>query len=389
MSDGQTLLLILCVLYLSDCLIWVGKRTVAFVAPWCRRWHVTFANPLMGNAYGGLVFLNPIPPFGSVMLSHLSPVSISPAGVCAYNLQSLPGVGRPIQTGNSIAFANIAESGTDGPYLLVNKARFAKCATSNQAQMLADLIKAAAAEPPDKREILIRDFMDRQFARQEAQATISVASDLAVDTRWVCGFFFLFLFCIVPVLVEAYGLNRLVMPVAGVMVISALYLSFSFFRAHKALFHSLNREWISHIVKMILCPPVAIRAADLITVNAVSRFHPVLVSTILPASDRESFVRFVVRDLKYPVRHELTDLEAIGIASWYTGLQLDSCIKFLRDHEAPSLNSLFAPPTRDGACTLYCPRCGCQYMAASSDCPDCPGVELVGFPTPNGVETSG
>ena len=33
-TDGQTLLLILALLYLTECLIWVKKQSIAFVSPW-------------------------------------------------------------------------------------------------------------------------------------------------------------------------------------------------------------------------------------------------------------------------------------------------------------------------------------------------------------------
>src|SRR6185295_4193851 len=140
MSDGQMLLLVLALLYLSDCWLWVKKQTVAFVSPWCRHWRIAALNSSFSNGRGGLLFMNPLPPLGSVFLSHLSPISISPNGICAFNLQALPAIGRPAQSGRALAFTEITGAGADGAYVLVNNQRFTKAATTKQATVIAELI---------------------------------------------------------------------------------------------------------------------------------------------------------------------------------------------------------------------------------------------------------
>lgn len=89
-TDGQTLLLILALLYLTECLIWVKKHSIAFVSPWGRRWRVATPISWLGNANGAMLILNPLPPPGRIFLSHLLPISISPAGVCAFTSQTFP-----------------------------------------------------------------------------------------------------------------------------------------------------------------------------------------------------------------------------------------------------------------------------------------------------------
>ena len=108
MSEAQTLLLILILLYLTECLIWVKRESVAFVSRFGGRWRLTVPPSWFGNAKGGILFLNPLPPVGRVFLSHLSPISISPSGICAYNLQTLPSEARsPGQTGHFLPFGKV------------------------------------------------------------------------------------------------------------------------------------------------------------------------------------------------------------------------------------------------------------------------------------------
>ena len=64
-GEGETLLLILILLYLSECLIWVKRESVAFVSAWGGRWRLAVPPSWMGNANGGILFLNPLPPGGT------------------------------------------------------------------------------------------------------------------------------------------------------------------------------------------------------------------------------------------------------------------------------------------------------------------------------------
>src|SRR6185503_10134802 len=164
MTDGQTLLLILILVYLSDCLIWVKRESVAFVSTWGGRWRLRVPPSWLGNSNGGILFLNPATP-GRIFLSHLLPISISPSGICAYNLQTLPSEARsPAQTGKFLPFNKIDTAATDGVYLVVNKGRFAKCATPRQAKTLAQLIRELVKASASKRERMVRAWMQKQFA---------------------------------------------------------------------------------------------------------------------------------------------------------------------------------------------------------------------------------
>src|SRR5689334_16225323 len=167
MTEGQTLLLILIVVYLSDCLIWVKRESIAFVSSWGGRWRLRVPPSWLGNANGGVLFLNPLPPAGRIFLSHLLPISISPSGICAYNLQTLPSEARsPAQTGQYLPFNQIKTATTEGVYLVVNDEKFAKCATPKQAKMLAQVIRELIKT--SKRERVVRSWLQQQFALDQA-----------------------------------------------------------------------------------------------------------------------------------------------------------------------------------------------------------------------------
>ncbi len=286
-TEGQTLLFILVLLYLSECVIWVKRQSVAFVSTSGRDWRVAFPRPWLGNASGGVLFLNPLPPAGRMFLSHLSPVSISPEGICAFNLQTLPsGARSPNQTGHFLAFSKITSCGNDGVWLLVNKEKFAKCATAKQARTLATVIGGLVKASPSKRESLAQTWLVKQFADNDATALLRAGEKIIKPVRAVSLILFLFLFVVAPILVSIFGLQRLIIPVAVVMVLLASVTGYVFHRAHKKLYPAESSERFENLVKMILCPPVSIRAADVLTRNLLADYSPVVVASVLTGDGR-------------------------------------------------------------------------------------------------------
>jgi hypothetical protein len=328
----------------------------------------------LGNANGAVMFLNPATP-GRIFLSHLLPVSISPSGLCAYNLQTLPSEARsPTQTGQFLSFNKIKIAATEGVYLLVNDEKFAKCATAGQAKMLAQLIREIVKASTTKRTSIVRAWMQKQFALNDAAARLEEGKKAIEPVQELSLILFLFLFVFTPALMTTFGLLPLIIPVAVVMVILAMLTGIMFYRAHKQLFPAEGSERFENVVKMILCPPVSIRAADVLTRNLLADYSPIVLANLLAGSGEQQFVRAFVLDLRHPLRHEVSDNVAEQTMRWAVGEQLNLCLeRFLKPED------LLAPSSREKDSLSYCPRCRCQYVVSETDCPDCPGVALVAF----------
>ena len=379
-GEGETLLLILILLYLSECLIWVKRESVAFVSAWGRRWRLAVPPSWLGNASGGILFLNPWPPSGRVFLSHLSPISISPSGICAFNLQTLPSeAGSPYQSGQFWAFNKIKDAGADGAYLIINNEKFTKCATSKQARALAKLIGPIAKASGSKRESMARTWVVKQFATDEAAALLKESEQLIKPVQQMGVILFLFLFVFTPSVAFAFGLSSLIIPVAVVMVVLAVEIAILFHRAHKKLYPAESSERLESLVKMILCPPVSIRAADILTRNLLAEYSPIVLASVLPGSGEQQFVRGVILDLKHPLRHEISEAEAEQAIAWTANEQLNVCLEQVKKGRYLKPEELLAPTQREENSISYCPRCRCQFVVSEGECPDCPGVELVEF----------
>ena len=380
MSEAQTLLLILILLYLTECLIWVKRESVAFVSRMGGRWRLTVPPSWLGNANGGILFLNPLPPAGRVFLSHLSPISISPSGICAYNLQTLPSEARsPSQTGQFLPFSKVSSSKTDGVYLLVNGERFAKCATARQAKTLAKLIAEMTKVSAAKRERLARTWISKQFAIDDAAARLREGNAVIQPMRELSLILFLFLFVVTPVLVSSFGLMGLIIPVAVVMVILAVLIGILFYRAHKQLFPAETSERFENLVKMILCPPVSMRAPDILTRNLLAEYSPIVVASLLTGSSEQQFMRAFILDLQHPLKHEVSDEAAEKTIGWTAAEQLNVCLEQIKAGRYLKPEELSAPTQREENSISYCPRCRCQFVVSAVECPDCPGVVLEDF----------
>src|SRR4029453_12186900 len=120
-----------------------------------------------------------------------------------------------------------------------------------------------------------------------------------------------------------------------------------FYPAHKKLYPGETQEHIENLVKMILCPPVSIRATDILSRDLLSGYNPVAVATLLRAAAAERFVSAFILDLKYPLKHEASDATAAEIMSWAAAEQLKSCLQHIEWSGYSTVEELFAPPSQE------------------------------------------
>ena len=119
----------------------------------------------------------------------------------------------------------------------------------------------------------------------------------------------------------------------------------------------------------------------------LAEYSPIVLADLLTGNHQRQFVRAFVLDLQYPLKHEVLDETAKGIINWTAGEQLSAGLEYVKKRYATA--DLLAPAPREGNSISYCPRCNCQFLVHSVDCPDCPGVELVAFSDHIEVEIGG
>jgi hypothetical protein len=380
MSDGQVLLTVLTLLYLLECFSWTNTHTVAFCAVFGKSWCMWTANPLFGNSNGSFIFVNPLYVVERVLLCSLSPLSISPAGICAYNIQSLLNKARPMQSGLALSFENIDKVSRDGTYLEINNERFVRCRTTEQVRELIGVIENAMNSHPSEREDIVQSFIKRQFdPEQAALSLLRLPALKSVEALSVLLFGLMFL--AIPSLMYIYGVPSLMIPSAVALITFTLIVSFLFFRNHARLYPEDKEQRITDTVTMVLCPPAAIKSVRLLSANLLSTFSPIVIADLLRVRDRDHFTESYLRDLKHPLEHDLSDSIAVEIASWHLTQQLYSATEYLRNHNFTKL--VDQVPSRDDGSLAYCPRCLSTFAVKVGECPACPGVELSCFAEQN------
>lgn len=381
MSDGEALLVVLAFLYGSDCFAWLRQGSIALCSAWGRRYRVHAGSGVLSNGHGSLLPLNPLPPFGRLYLTHPLPISVSPEGIAAANLHSLAPTGGPGPGVTAFKYEQISAVSSDGSVVWVNNARFARCGTTAQATELAELIRAAKTAKQHKREPLIREFLEQQLSVKEASNRLKAARPHLLHLTILSTAFFLFLFLLLPWMAMRTSASAVLIKGALGAVLLAGTTALVYYRAHARLFPRERFERISSVVKMILCPPMAIQAVNHLTIPLLATFHPVAVISVLKARNAPLFLQSLLRRQKYAVRANMQEPATLAICEWFDELQSELVIRFLKETEPTLLQTAFAPPTKEDNAVTYCPRCLSQYESSTADCPDCPGVKLTPFAT--------
>ena len=374
MSDELALFSVVGLIYLADCFLWVGKQSMAFVAWAGNRWAVKIGSRFIRTAQGGLLFLNPLPPLGKILVCHLPPFSISPDGICSINGQTIIEAGPRDDDVTAVEFDEIESIEIKGRDLLVNDASFCRCKDTRQAESARSLIKSVREVAPDDRASVIERFWDAQFDVEAAAARLE-ESKKTIYLRVLCNILFIYLYILAPAAILYFQRPGLLIPLAAGMVVLAVGIAVEFFLQHKKIHPSSVEERITSLVKMLLCPPVSVRACDLVTESIPGDFNPITVGSLILRKHRfEDFAAVTLRNLKYPPIDHLENSHGKKIIQWQNTILMEKASDRISDL-ALQQNTWFEPPQpNDQDVMSYCPRCLCQFTEENDLCPDCLGV---------------
>lgn len=374
MSDGFSLLLVLSIVYLSDCVIFLHRHSVALVRPW-RRWLPRLPGNRFGNAKGALLGLQPLPPLGAVHELAVWPVSISEEGVCAFSGCSFSGPERPPQPATVMRHADITAVTARGHTVTMNGKEFVTAQTEAAASEIAALISRVAAAPREKRAQIVSHAVDASLdVKAAADAAAAVASG-TFGLRIACIVFWCHIYLLCPALTFTFGLGWLLLPLAAAGLAIHIPIVIWFARSHRRMFPAERGTRIEQVFRMALCPPMAIRAGDAIARHALWRYHPGAGTLALCGRPEAAALgSLMLRDLRYPAPMALEG-EALRIEESFRTLVTQRFEAMLRGNgiEPRMLpeESHISPGSR-----TFCPRCLNVFSIESGLCQDCLNVNL-------------
>jgi len=371
MNSMLSLFGVMGLIYLTDCVTWIKTRSFVFIFRFNRNWKTLDATPAFKTPVTGIRLLNPLPPLGKIYCCRLPALALAPIGIRPMDDSADPPA--------KLTYKAIRDLEVKGREIRINARRFCLCSDSVQAERIGGLVRAVWKASAQNREGLIRAFWKNAFDEQAARARLTQAAKPLGSLLFLCNGLFIYLFVFSPLVVLVLGLPRLLIPLAAGMLALALQIAYAYFKLHKKLYREAGEDRIGNVIKMAVCPPVAVRACDLITPDLLSDYHPLVVAHLLLTSDAyETFCQGTLRRLRYPLKTE-TEAEADDISIWQNGALLTLITEYIK-HTTKIMDRTDVLPVPDQPENrAYCPRCLAQFTRSQGDCSDCPGIPLQPF----------
>jgi len=385
MGDLESLLLVLAAIYLTECMVWVRRGAVAFRGFWSRNWRLRHPEGVLANQRGAIVFANPLPPLDTVFVSAQFPVSLSADGVYSYTAASINPGWRPPQLARFVRFSDLRSVDARQKQVLINDELFLRAASTAAAWRWTKLLRELHQAPQSRREALIQKAVADSFDPQQIKTRLDEFSARAKTLRVLANLLFIFLFGIAAPLAWAYGLRHVGLYLLAGLLVQTVTIALLFRRAHLALYTDADEERFTRFLTMLLAPPTAIRAVDLLGRRLLEQFHPIAVAQVLCApANFQRFARGALLDLRYPFIPvtPTDDAGAVRVEEWFR-LEIIAAVE--RAARQAGLNpAKFAQPPQptERAHRGYCPRCLAQFITTEGTCADCGGRPLLPLPPP-------
>lgn len=379
MTDEILLFLVLALIYVTDSGLFIPLHSIAFMTWIGSRWRLTFPSQLFRGMNTGLIVPNLIPPLGQIFCCHLLPLSISPRGICSYNYQTHTD-STPPENVVSVLFEDITAVRATSENVLINETAFSKFRDREIAAKVVNLITNLRESSPEVRGALIEAFYEEDYGLETARDRLNTHRNDLLNIKLTCNTLFLWLFVFAPLLVLYFQRTMLLIPLGLGMIAAAIIIALEYYHVHRKLYLTSKEERVTTLIKMILCPPVAIRACDLLTMNLLGNYNPIVVGNLLFSEDKfKVFVASILRNLEFNPARGMLNTVAQTICDWQNQILLGKINQYLSDMGLARDDLLSPPKPIDTDVRAYCPRCLAQYTHEAGECPDCLGVTLIPF----------
>jgi hypothetical protein len=380
MSDRESLLLALVLLYLVECLFWVKKGAWVFRTWLGRFWNYRADSEFARNDHGGVHWAWPLPPLGDVFVCRGMPISFGPLGVLVFKAERLNESGRAVQSARFVPWAEVRSVELRGKKVFIGGELFWAGDLVQTSMRLILWLREMAALPSEKREARLRAAVEAQY---DVDAFKRRRAELQLETGWLdslCPAFAIYLLVVMPMVVAFMGWLPALFVLLPVMYGLSGVIGWRFAKAHRRLFPDASEERFKQTLVYVLAPASTARARDPLTRAALEAFHPVCGAAVLltPGAFRE-VSKGLWRDLQYPQLPECgsKDPDAVETERWYrTACQ--GVFRGVLDRAQLNPEEWVRPPKPSEAVNVqYCPRCHSQFTQTATSCAECGGRALL------------
>jgi hypothetical protein len=372
LSEIAELSALLALIYLSECVAWIRRGTLALRALGATDFAPALASKIVGNARGGFVWLNPVPPLGTLFVSQAWPIALAPDGLCTLEPVELERGERESFERAALAWSDVRDVRTADRQLLVNGVAYARCETAEGARALARLVESVRD--------LARDLRGPAIERALGQAldvprVTELAARFAASVRIVrplSNSLFVLLAAVAPLVLQRFGIARTWPWLLGTLLALHGATVSCFVRARRELGNEFHAGWRMQLVIMALSPLQAIRAADLLARPLFAGVHPLAALALAGEGQRKRLARALLVDARFPrASGDERDQFGAGCERWFRARLLAALEASAREQGLDPVELLAPPAPDDASKSSYCPRCALQVDAHQTACPDC------------------
>lgn len=379
MSDGESILLVLALLYLWECGHWVWRDRLALLPSFGGDWQPVPPAPALGDHRTGLVPVSLLPPWGTPILCDPWRVSLGQHGVYAWVPHSPQSDSPARQSESWLRWDDIRTVEFDDRAVLINGASFVETGSPAALRRLARRLSEWSKLPPASRSEAFARAEAEDLDVAKARSRVQEFLDCTGLLRSLCLGLFLLLFLGLPILAAQLDAGVILVLTVPLLIVLQAAIAILFFFSHRRL-HPTRRadRWKGALVAAVY-PPVAMRILDRLTVPLLEDFHPLAaVAALSGGEDLRMLARRWLRDARHPRLPVCPSADPL-------------CVETAREHrvriretyqrffaaQGLSLRELLAPPARkETANRSYCPRCEDQYVLEQGACWSCGGRRL-------------
>ena len=283
MTDGQLLLLLFALIYLSDTMVWVSLSGYAVSSRWRSDWRLRSPSPRFEGLGGGLVTLQPFPPLGTVFVTEGWPFSVTQEGISPVSPEGpIPGIPPAPPKGSQCwKWEEIERISVDRKRLLINGGSFARTSGETRARHLAALLRRLRSAVPTGREEAIHREVSRAFRSRDATRRVAALLKALRPLRINCCLLFVVSFLVLPPVYWWFGEGRPTWIALAMMWLLMVLCSVEYLLIHRRLYPGQVGERWQHFFLGLLLPHHGMRTLDALTRNFLVGYHPLAVAAAL------------------------------------------------------------------------------------------------------------
>ncbi|HMS15215.1 MAG TPA: hypothetical protein PKA37_00135 [Planctomycetota bacterium] len=381
MTDAQSICLVLGFLYIVECCAWIRKDAVIFRSHVGLRAAVMRSSGLLGSAWGSVVLRTPWPPLGFAYRAAQFPFSADEERVVFWVPEVMSAEGRSEQSATTFEWAALGAVEVRDRSVWIRGEEVLKTYAPQAAEIYQELLANLRDTEPSARLKRLGEGLDRAL---DLSAILSRHADAKIwdfPLRILTNLFTIHLLIVIPIALLTQGILaswHWLLPIAALLMVATVIV---FLLAHRRLHPRDPGSRVQHAFLMLIFPPAACRAHDVLALDLFAGFHPVAIgAALLNKEDQVGWFSERLRDLSYPLFPTAPDGPEGKAVESFRILHRERVRHFVeRLGFSSAILEESAPPNPDGA-KSYCPRCHAGFIELPWECATC-GRSTLPFPT--------